>query len=175
MRILGGSLKGREIVRPKTAQVRPIAGLTREALFAILGPLDGKQVLDAYAGSGAIGFEALSRGAGYVEAVEKLPEAAASIRRNASHLGAGSRHRLARMPLEAWLKKNQTKFHVIVAGPPFDSLDVNILNSLAGHLSLNGVLVVWHSSRIASPELKSVQLVSSRKYGDSSLSFYALQ
>lgn len=146
--------------------------MTCEALFNILGPLEDKRVLDAYAGSGAIGFEAISRGASFVEAIEMLPEAAATIRRNASDLELGSRHRLAVMPIESWLRGSRAKFDVIIAGPPFDSLRYDILDSLAEHLNLDGVLVVWHSSRIDPPALKSVELASTRKYGDSALSFY---
>jgi 16S rRNA (guanine966-N2)-methyltransferase len=172
MRIQGGRWRGRELIRPKTPDVRPISAMVCQALFNILGPLEGKRFLDAYAGSGAIGFEALSRGAGEVVAVEMLPAAISAIRENARALEVGNQHKLAPMSIERWLSSQNEKFDVIVAGPPFAKLDESVLDELAGLLAANGELVAWHSSRLSAPELKSVELKSSRIYGDSALSFY---
>lgn len=171
MRVQGGEWRGRELARPKSAAVRPISAMTLQALFNILGPVSGKRFLDAYAGSGAIGFEALSRGADFAEAVEMLPAAIAAIRQNAEVLGAGERHHLSAMAVERWLE-GPGRFDAIVAGPPFAKLDEAVLEKLTEHLESGGTMVVWHSSRLSPPKLKSVELAQSRTYGDSALSFY---
>ena len=173
MRIVGGKYKGRAIVWPKTPLVRPITGLVCAALFNILGSVEDLSVLDAYAGAGTIGFEALSRGASNVVAVEMLPVAIKSIRQNVEALGVQGQHELAAMPIERWLKLGSKEhFDLIIAGPPFASLDTHVIEQLGSFLQENGNLVVWHSSRIPAPELESVSLTSSRIYGDSALSFY---
>jgi 16S rRNA (guanine966-N2)-methyltransferase len=172
MRIVAGKYKGLQIDWPKNRAVRPMSELVREALFNILGPVDGFKVLDAYAGSGSVGFEALSRGADQAVAVEVLDQAVQVIRRNAAKLNVTSQHRVQAMPIEKWLKSTEDKFELIVAGPPYAELNVAVLLQLAQLLQEGGTLVVWHSSRIDPPALESIQLTDSRRYGDSSLSFY---
>jgi 16S rRNA (guanine966-N2)-methyltransferase len=92
MRIVGGSLKRRPLQAPEGSEVRPTSDRARESLFNILahrpeGPLDGARVLDAFAGSGALGIEALSRGAAHCTFVDTLPAALAAIRANIGKLG----------------------------------------------------------------------------------------
>lgn len=174
MRIIAGQFKGQTLSWPKTPLVRPMTDLVRESLFNILGPLGDLTVLDAYAGSGAIGLEALSRGAMAVAAIEILPAAQGAIRRNLLKLKIESNYRLHAMSVEQWLARTPSKFDLIVAGPPFAGLEVAIINQLATLLNHNGIFVLWHTSRIDPPLLQSLQLTDSRKYGDSQLSFYAL-
>src|SRR4051794_14982786 len=82
MRVVGGRLGGRRLTAPRGERTRPTSDRVREALFSILGPLEGDAVLDLYAGSGALGIEALSRGAGAATFVDSAPAAVRAIRHN---------------------------------------------------------------------------------------------
>lgn len=173
MRILGGEFRGREITRPKLSSVRPMTQAERAALFNILGPVDGLSFLDAYAGSGAIGLEALSRGASGVVGIEANAAVCAVIRRNYTDLGLQEHYRLYAQTVEDWLKRRlAVKFDVMVAAPPFAKLDAAVLGQFSQHLSETGIIVVSHDSRREQPELSGVKMVTSRRYGDGTLSFY---
>lgn len=175
MKITGGSLRGRPIERPKTAAVRPITGLVVEALFSILGPLDGLVLLDAYAGTGAIGLEALSRGALLAEGVEASRTVARLLQRNADSLGVSDRYVVNVAKVEDWLgwpANQKPRFDIAIAGPPFAKIDLAVMDRLGGVVKPAGLLVIWYSSRLAVPELKSVKLVQTKVYGDSALSFF---
>src|SRR3954468_19260619 len=91
MRIVAGRWRGRRLVAPPGRTTRPTSDRVREALFSILGPLDGERVLDLYAGSGAVGLEALSRGAAEATLVERDPAALRALRANVEALGADAR------------------------------------------------------------------------------------
>ncbi len=92
MRIVAGTHKGRKLFAPQGMDVRPTADRVREALFSILGPqIAGASVLDLFAGSGALGLEALSRGAARAVFVDRHPQALAAVRRNVAELGLGDR------------------------------------------------------------------------------------
>lgn len=173
MRIIAGALKGRQLSRPKTRSVRPLSNQVREALYNVTGQLVGAFVLDAYAGSGAVGFEALSRGAAEVDAVEASASVARNIVANVELLGLEERYQLHVEKVENWLKGGvKPGYDLIVADPPYDQLDSVIIQKLAKLLVPEGIMVLSHSSRITPPTVESVQLVQSRKYGDSTLTFY---
>lgn len=87
MRVIAGELGGRRLRAPAGSATRPTSDRVREALFSALGPLDGLRVLDLFAGSGALGIEALSRGAAQATFVERAPAALAALRRNLADLG----------------------------------------------------------------------------------------
>ena len=88
MRVVAGAFKGRPLHAPKGSRTRPTADRVREALFSILGPVEGLRVLDLFAGSGALGIEALSRGAASATFVDSSSQAVAAVRRNLDELGA---------------------------------------------------------------------------------------
>jgi 16S rRNA (guanine966-N2)-methyltransferase len=101
MRIVGGSLRGRTLAAPKSAAIRPTADRLRESLFNILAhaygdPVAGARVLDLFAGTGALGIEALSRGAGFALFVDQSAEARALLRENVTALGLGGVSRIFR-------------------------------------------------------------------------------
>ena len=176
MRVTGGKLRGREFTQPSTRSVRPLSGKVIQALFDVVGPLDGA-VLDAYAGSGAAGFEALSRGAVLVEAVEANRPVARIIERNAQGLGLDWGYNLHVMTVETWLARPAQqdltpRYQLIIADPPYAQLDEHVLTRLGGHLARDGILVISHSGKRSSPVLESLVLMHSKVYGDSALSFY---
>ena len=171
MRIIGGTHRGREITTPKGNLTRPMTDRAREALFNILGDISGFRVLDAYAGSGALGLEALSRGAAHATGIESAPAAQAAIKSNLSSLGLENYH-LYEQTVEHWLATNQAVFNIIFADPPYHQADVNIFNQLSTHLEPNGLLVIKYSNRENSPQFNGVELIKVTSYADNKLSFY---
>src|SRR5437763_12319099 len=122
MRIVGGRWRGRRIDAPKGDRVRPTADRVREAWMSIVSPwLAGARVIDLFAGSGALGLEALSRGAEIVDFVEIAPKSLATIRANADALGAGSAaviHRADALRFVEGLEAHA--YDVAFADPPYD-------------------------------------------------------
>ena len=120
MRIIAGAWRGRKLVAPKGQQTRPTADRTRETLFSMLtsrlGSFEDLRVADLYAGSGALGLEALSRGAGQCTFVENDRAAVEAIRANAASLGAIGTDVMA---MSAARLPNATPFHLILADPPY--------------------------------------------------------
>jgi 16S rRNA (guanine966-N2)-methyltransferase len=172
VKIIGGAMGGRSFSVPVDARVRPMSDKVREALFNILGDISGLTLLDAYAGTGAVGFEALSRGSARVVAVEKSKKVAARIQQSATELGLVN-HQILPEPVEGLVNKLQNQaFDLIIADPPYAEVNWDTLNKLGEHLAENGVLVVSHSSRTEPAELQSVKRFDTRKYGDTALSFY---
>jgi len=156
--------------------VRPLSDKVRAALFDVVGPTDGLTVLDAYAGSGAAGFEAVSRGAVLVDAIENNPRVAKTIQKNAQALGLDWGHVLHQLSVETWLasphqQENKSRYGLIIADPPYANLEPDIIERLAGFLTPGGVLALSHSSKLT-PELSSLSIVQHKVYGDTALSFY---
>lgn len=175
MKITAGEFRGRAITQPKAKSVRPMSEKVRAAIFDIIGPVTDMLVLDAYAGSGAAGLEAVSRGATLVEAIEANPQVARVIEQNAKGLSAGENYELWVMTVEKWLASNDQwdkEYDLIIADPPYSKVDAAVLEQLALHLASGGTLVLSHSSKISVPELKSVSLIRTYTYGDSALSVY---
>lgn len=176
MKILAGSLRGRVITQPPTRSVRPLSEKVRAAIFDVIGAPQGLSVLDAYAGSGAAGFEAASRGALLVEAIEQNPRVAAVIDKNSAALDLGLGYILYRMSVESWLaspaqQPPAPRYDVIVADPPYAKLDDEVIERLVAFLKPGGVLVLSHAAKITAPAL-SVPMVRQKTYGDTSLTFY---
>lgn len=180
MRVLGGQLKGRSFGQPDSRSVRPLSDKVRAAIFDIVGDPGGLTVLDAYAGSGAAGFEAASRGAALVEAIEFNAAVARTIVANARELGLDWGYVLHVLKLETWLAQpthqptatNRPHYGLIIADPPYANLDIELLERLAGLLGPGGVMVVSHTSKRLELPLTGVEQVKQRVYGDTALTFY---
>lgn len=172
VRIIGGQWRHAYLQIPPAETTRPISDRAKEALFNILGDVGGLSVLDAYAGSGNLGFEALSRGAERVEAVEADRAAAATIAANAASLGVSQAYQLSCQSVESWLETNIRQFDLIFADPPFGSFDEAVLAALVSHLRRRGTFVLKHASTAAALEFAGVTCRLNRRYGASVLSFY---
>jgi 16S rRNA (guanine966-N2)-methyltransferase len=147
----------------------------RGALFNMLGDISGLSVLDAYAGSGALGLEALSRGAASVQFVEIDGKASQTIERNIKDLGVGDRAKSTKANVEFWSKRNpDTKFDLVLLDPPYDSVDLSTISLLSGHIKNNGLMVLSHPDRGSAPTVNGVVVVDNRSYGDAALAFYHL-
>ena len=175
MRIVAGERKGHKILAPRGADTRPTSDRVREAAFNLVGPVDGATVLDLYAGSGAMGLEALSRGAARAVFVESRAEAARTIERNLDHLrltGAEVVRRDALGALAAELAAGRT-YDLVLVDPPYadwQSLGPCLAVYLPSVLAPDGVLVVETAARVE-PDLP-LRLRTSRRYGSARLTLF---
>jgi 16S rRNA (guanine(966)-N(2))-methyltransferase RsmD len=180
-RITGGLFKGRTLLIPP--QIRATEAKVRQALFNILGQtLQGARVIDAFAGSGALGFEALSRGASFVAFIDSDPEAILSIRDNLARLERElprSAWRVLHLDVERGLRqlaKDERPFDVIFFDPPYRTEEgKKALNTVVEYamLAAAGLAVVEHDRRtVLPPSIGLLQQRTQHRYGDTVLSFY---
>ncbi len=173
LRILGGELRGRrlEVAGP----VRPTESRLREALASIWRrPLAGGRFLDLFAGSGAVGLEAVSRGAGEAWLVDCEPWVLGALRRNCERL-APEQTRIVRLRLPASRDLGEP-FELIFADPPYAFGDhAGLLRVAAGWLAAGGEMAIEHSARAEVGVVEPWELVDRRCYGDSCLSFFRLR
>lgn len=181
MRIIAGTLRGRRLIAPAGLATRPTADRVREAWFSMLGPLHGR-VLDLYAGTGALGFEALSRGADHVVFVENAKAAQKAIWHNADALSLRERVMLLGGNVEnakAALHRGG-QFDLILCDPPWTAIDEaeRALSRLldSSLLRPKGRLVVGHprGRPLALREGSGLAVVKQRAWGDSAATFYDL-
>jgi 16S rRNA (guanine966-N2)-methyltransferase len=175
MRIIAGTRKGHTIHAPKGVGTRPTGDRVREAAFNLIGPVDGASVLDLYAGSGAMGLEALSRGAASAVFVEADPVAARTIERNLDGLrlgGATVLRRDARTALAGEAAASRT-YDLVLVDPPYaewPQLEARLAPYLASVLAPDGLVVVETASRVE-PRLPLAQRTS-RRYGSARLTLF---
>jgi 16S rRNA (guanine966-N2)-methyltransferase len=145
----------------------------KEAVFNMLGSLEDTRVLDLFAGSGALGIEALSRGAVHATFVERDPRAIGVIRGNLDALGYGERSTVTRADVERWLAaspEEATAAGVILVDPPYnDAVLDRALRLLDATASEGGLVVVEHSSRQSLSPLPRLHAVRRRRYGDTAV------
>ena len=180
-RIIAGRGKGRRLAMPRGNETRPTAARVRQTLFDILAPwIAGARFLDAFAGSGAVGLEALSRGAAKVVLVDDDAAAVARIRQNAAALGAAGGEvqvfrQDARVALAA-LAERGARFDVIYLDPPYDSDLYEPVIALAGDQGLldpDGVLVAERFHKRLLPEtIGRLSRTREVRVGDHRLAFY---
>jgi 16S rRNA (guanine966-N2)-methyltransferase len=182
MRIIAGAFKGRRLA-PVKGLIRPTSAKVREAVFSILGAeVLGARVLDLFAGTGALGIEALSRGAAEAVFVEDHPEALKVLRRNLEALGLLNRTTVWPLPVTTALKKlagRGERFGLAFMDPPYGGGEsVAALSALA---SLNLLwprarVVVEHSRRENLPEERgALTRLEVRRYGDTQVAFYLVE
>ena len=179
MRIIAGSLKGRRLDPPTWEGLRPTSDKLRETLFNVLAPrIRDARVLDGYAGSGAVGIEAWSRGAAQVTFVERDPRACALIEANLKRCGVAERYAIIRAGFAGTERlTGGDPFDVIFLDPPYGPGELSgALDSAERLVGPDTLLVVEHAKRDASPEASGA-LVRTRTLtsGDSALAFYRLR
>jgi 16S rRNA (guanine966-N2)-methyltransferase len=184
MRIGGGSAGGRRVRGRRTrrgeAGLRPTSSRVRLAIFSMLGPggLSGLNVLDLYAGTGAMGFEALSRGADSAEFVELNEKRCKEIKNGAEELGFGDRSTVLKGRCE-WITKNLTRnFDIVFMDPPYaNNPFAEVLGNLDGSQILNPGATIFaeHSSRTELEDRYGrLERTDTRRYGDTAISTYRL-
>lgn len=185
MRIISGTVGGRSIAAPPGSRTRPTSDRVREAIFNILlsrGPLPD-QVLDLYAGSGAMGLEALSRGVRAATFVEHHGPTADLVRTNADSLAMTSRVHVVRARVTEWLSSlREAPFGWVFVDPPYDSPELTrcleLLGQLAGRgeLDSEALVVAEHAVKTVPPledRYGALARVDRRTYGQTAVSFYA--
>ncbi|HYQ29805.1 MAG TPA: 16S rRNA (guanine(966)-N(2))-methyltransferase RsmD [Polyangiaceae bacterium] len=182
MRIVAGEFRGRQLSTPAGDTTRPTAARAREALFAILADVNGERVLDLYAGSGALGLEALSRGAEQLVLVESSKAAQQAIRSNLQNLGVGARATLLPLRAEAAFKALERlgPFSLVFADPPWADAQAAmvILEKLASTslLAPAARLVLEHAARTPPTPNAGAPLcaVDTRRWGDTAVTIFEL-
>lgn len=175
MRIISGTLKGRRLHAPTWDGLRPTSDKLRETLFNVLAPrIQGARLLDAYAGTGAVGLEALSRGAAHVTFVEQDPRAVRLIAENAAHCGVADGYTVLRADVtEALRRRVSGPFDLIFLDPPYAGVDWRTAVTMAARtLAGDGLLVLEHAAREPMAGVPGTRLVRTLRSGDSALAFF---
>ncbi len=179
MRVVAGSLRGRILHGPpRGATARPTADRVRESLFQILEPLGGEVVLDLYAGTGALGIEALSRGAARVVFVERDRAMLRVLGRNIAGLGLTERATIVPGDVAAVLAGRggglaRASIDLALVDPPYGSgAQGPTLEALLPWLAAEAIVVLEHASRDAPPEAAGLVRTDTRRWGDTAVSFY---
>jgi 16S rRNA (guanine966-N2)-methyltransferase len=180
MRITGGAFRSRILRAPKGDSTRPTTDRVREALFSILESRGmfkrGARVLDLYGGTGALAFEALSRGAESAVIVDHDRAAISCVRENAKALGVEARTRIFSISAKAALTKvRDESFHLAILDPPYVRVTerdfAGELDSVAALLTPDGWLILEHGKRDKAPDAASLRWQGTRRYGDTHVSF----
>ncbi len=173
LRVIAGTLGGRFFDSPGNTTTHPMSERMRGALFNILGDISGQTVLDAFAGSGSLGFEAISRGASDVLMLENDKRAQQTIAANVELLGLNEFVKLIKANCRAWSERNpDVKFDLILADPPYHDTQLSTVSLLTRHLNPKGLMVLSHVGRDLAPTVNGVVVVDNRSYGDAALAFY---
>jgi 16S rRNA (guanine966-N2)-methyltransferase len=174
MRIIAGTHRGHTISAPRGHDTRPTSDRVRENVFNLIGPVDGAAVLDLYAGSGAFGLEALSRGAARAVFVDDDRDAVRAIERNLDKLRlSGTVLRQDALTVLATEAGTGRKYDLVLVDPPYDmypELQPQLARYLPAVLADDGLLVVETDARVE-PELPLSQRTS-RKYGHARITVY---
>ena len=169
IKITSGEFRGRSIASPNLGTTHPMGAREKLALFNMISDyLPGAAVLDAYAGSGALGIEALSRGASYAIFVEKNHRAAQTIRNNLAGLDLTTISKVYECSVEKFSAPE--KFDIIFADPPYDNFKATEVNSLSAFLKEAGVLVLSHPGD--APKLDGLALQKAKAYASARVSIY---
>ncbi len=178
MRVITGKAKGYLLKVPKGVYVRPATDLVRGAIFSILESSDVSwaRVLDLYAGSGALGIEALSRGAGWVDFVDRERRCCGIIKQNLEKTKLGDNAHVYCCSVARAISFLDKEYSIILMDPPYADLSIgNVLEQLASSrlVGLGAVVVVTHSPRLAlDSSYGALSLLKEHRHGDSCISIY---
>ena len=170
MRIIAGTHRGHRIAAPKGRDTRPTSDRVRESAFNLIGPVDDADVLDLFAGSGAMGLEALSRGAARATFVEADRDACRVINANLDKLGFDATV-LCQDAVRA-VAQEQRRYDLVLCDPPYD-FDASRLSAQLARLIADDGLLVWEStSRLPAPAVPGLSERTSRTYGSARLTLF---
>jgi 16S rRNA (guanine966-N2)-methyltransferase len=174
MRIIAGILKGREFRSPGGNKTHPMSDKVRGALFNVLGDIDGLNFLDAFAGSGALAFEAASRGAASVTAIDDDRAAHNVLDQNVKDLRLQACVHPVRANAGGWSIHNmEKKFDVLLLDPPYNNIQPDLISRLVKrHLGRGGLAVLSFPGKEEPLELDGTEIAAVKKYGDIQLVFY---
>jgi 16S rRNA (guanine966-N2)-methyltransferase len=172
VRLIAGIFGGRFLTAPDNTRTHPMSERVRGALFNMID-VEGRTVLDAFAGTGALGLEALSRGAKSVTFIERDRVAQKILAENVQTLDVSEKAQIIKASVSAWHETSETaKFDLIFADPPYHDMQLSTVTKLFSHLNSNALMVLSHPGRGETPTANGVVVVDSRMYGDAALTFY---
>lgn len=173
MRVIAGSLGGRSFDAPRGHRTHPMSDKIRGALFNILGDVSGLTVLDAFAGSGALSIEAVSRGADSVIAIDLDKEAYETIQKNVAALALKDTITVMRKNVAGWSRNNQhMQFDIVLADPPYNDIRPVLLQKLTAQVKPGGLFVLSWPGSEPERQFEGVKVVQTKSYGDAKLIFY---
>ena len=171
MRVTGGEAKGRRLKAPRN--IRPTQGIVKEAIFNIVAPyIEGATVIDLFAGSGAIGIEALSRGAVQVTFVDREERGLAILRQNLDALGLRQRARVIRADVARWIDASPDDVQaadLIILDPPYGDAVFDRTLLAIDRSASKAIVVAEYSRRQQLPAMSRLQVGRERRYGDTML------
>lgn len=175
LRIISGKLKGRFILAPDFRGTRPTTDRVKETLFNILNNefiIEEAQVLDIYAGSGSLGFEALSRGASHITFIEKSGIVVKNLNRNIELLKVYDEVTIVKNDAVRYLSNTSKKYDLIIADPPFFEYDIyDVVSIIKGEKILNpsGMMIIERSIQTAERDVQNFTFEPFKKIGDTLL------
>ena len=177
IRIISGSFGGRYISAPDGTRTHPMGERIRNALFNIIGSeIVDAHVLDAFAGTGSIGLEAISRGASHATFIENDRIAQKVIDANITTLDVKDRTKLVKSSVASWQSTyDGPLFDIIFADPPYQDVQFSTVTSLMGLLKPGALMVLSHPGRSECPTRPGVVVVDNRSYGDATLTLFRLE
>ncbi|HEX2647925.1 MAG TPA: 16S rRNA (guanine(966)-N(2))-methyltransferase RsmD [Candidatus Dormibacteraeota bacterium] len=174
LRVGGGEARGRRLKAPKN--IRPTQGMVKQAIFNIVGPeIEGADVLDLFAGSGAIGIEALSRGARSVTFVDRQPRGLDILRQNLDALGFKDRARIVRSDVVRWLDASPETVDAagfVFLDPPYDDVVLDRALEALDRSQTRAIVLAEHSRRQSLPNLSRLKVDRQRRYGDTVVTIF---
>lgn len=172
MRIVAGKLGGLIFDSPNGNKTHPMSEKMRGALFNVLGDIEGLSVFDAYGGSGAIAFEAISRGAASAVICEIDKNAIKTIEKNIEKLKVGDKVKLIKRNSAIWCEENPTQiFDIVIVDPPYDQVKKSQIIKIAGSVKPGGIYVLSLPPKVTI-DLENFTPELNKNYGDSKLVFY---
>ncbi len=178
MRVIAGTARGIPLTAPRDRRTRPITDRVKETLFAILGArVPDSRMLDLYAGSGAIGIEALSRGATTADFVERDRGALTVINANLERTGLAAAARVHGREVERYLASaTDGPWDIVVLDPPYETRAIVApLRALVPHLAPGASVVIKHFWRSELPTVEGLEPARERRFGETMLSFWELE
>ena len=173
LRIIAGQYAKRKINAPRGHRTHPMSEKIRGALFNILGDIEGLTLLDAYAGSGAIAIEAISRGAKFAYAIDNDVTAYTTLGENKDFLEIGDELKITKANTISWSKNNPNlHFDIVVCDPPYDRVNTSHISQLATHVTSKGIFVLSLPPDIKPKHNKDFKFIAQKQYGDATLVFY---
>lgn len=174
LRIISGIYGNRTIKALDNGVTHPMGERVRSSLFNIIGDeIKDAKVLDAFAGSGSLGLESLSRGASHATFIERDRQASQILQDNIKSLGANDSAEVLNMGLNTFIDKNsEKKYDVIFTDPPYNDMQLSTVSRLAKLLSPIGLMVLSYPGRGEVPTVDGIVVVDNRSYGNAALAFY---
>lgn len=173
MRIIAGKLKGRIFHDPPGHHSHPMSDKARGALFNVLGDIEGLTVLDAMAGSGALAFEAVSRGAKSAIAIEQKSAPYKAISDSVKLLGLQKQVKAIRADASSWSAHNHDKkFDIVLLDPPYNHPQFDLMDKMVLHAKKGGTIVVSWPGHELPPAFDAAKHLTDKNYGDAQLIFY---